>query len=87
MRIEEAVKTVEKTLREKGYSVTREVEDGDQVLVVQLGDRKAKVRFHGEAGELLELHLKYENVPGVTILKCERYLESMRCIEDLLSRL
>jgi len=86
MKVEEAVDLVMKTLQFRGYDVTKTEEEGEKTLIIKLGTKTAKVRFHEEKGEVIELHLRYENVPGVTILKCERHDAYMRCIEDLLSR-
>ncbi|MCC6002904.1 MAG: hypothetical protein LM590_00980 [Thermofilum sp.] len=86
MRVDEAVDIVMKTLQLRGYEVSKAEEEGEKTLVVKLGAKTAKVRFHEEMGEVIELHLRYENVPGITILKCERHDAYMRCIEDLLSR-
>lgn len=82
----EALNLVEKALNEKGYTTRRTVEEGEPVLEVVHGWRKAKIRFHQSGGKLVELRLKYEDTPGLTVLKCERYDKYISCIEDLLSR-
>jgi len=81
-----ALEIIEKSLQEKGYSTRRSVEEGDYVLEVSSSYRKAKIRFHQEGGKLVELRLKYEDTPGLTVLKCEKYERFVSCIEDLISR-
>ncbi|MEZ0346699.1 MAG: hypothetical protein ABWK01_09125 [Infirmifilum sp.] len=82
----EALKIIEKRLQEKGYRTRRAEEDGEYVLEVSSPKGKARIRFHQQLGKLIELHLKYENTPGLTVLKCERYQETLSCIEDLIAR-
>ena len=83
----EALKLVEKALRERGYVTERLVEEGEHVLRVSLGQRYAFIRFHEERGLLKELRLRYEGAPGLTILKCDQPEKPLRCIEELLSRI
>lgn len=81
-----ALELIEEKLREKGYKTKRAVEEGDYVLEVSTVTRRAKIRFHQNLGKLIELRLKYEDTPGLTILKCDQYEKPLSCIEDLLAR-
>ncbi|MGC8986452.1 hypothetical protein [Infirmifilum sp.] len=88
MRMEplKALEIVEQALQQRGYHTKRSVEEGDYVLEVSSFNKKARIRFHQQKGELIELRLKYEGTAGLTILKCEQYEKSLSCIEDLLNR-
>ncbi len=81
-----ALELVERKLQEKGYSTRRVIEEGEYVLEVASGARKARIRFHEEEGKLVELRLRYEDVPGLTILKCEKFDKYISCIEELVAR-
>ncbi len=81
-----ALELVERKLQEKGYSTRRVIEEGEYVLEVVSGVRKARIRFHEEEGKLVELRLRYEDVPGLTILKCEKFDKYISCIEELVAR-
>jgi len=83
----EALELVERILRERGYATERLVEEGEHVLKVSLGQKLAFIRFHEEKGLLRELRLRYEGVPGLTVLKCDQPEKPARCIEELLSRM
>jgi len=78
---------VERILRERGYVTERLIEEGEHVLKVSLGQKLAFIRFHEEKGLLKELRLRYEEVPGLTVLKCDQPEKPARCIEELLSRM
>ncbi|QOJ78533.1 hypothetical protein IG193_07190 [Infirmifilum lucidum] len=83
----EALELVERKLQEKGYSTKRVIEEGEYVLEVVSGVKRAKIRFHEEGGRLVELRLRYEGIPGLTILKCEKFDRYISCIEELIARL
>ena len=83
----EALEILEKRLREKGYETRRLKEEGEYVLEVSRGGKRANIRLHVEEGVLRELRLKYEGVPGITILRCEVAEKYASCIEELLARL
>ncbi|RLE59478.1 MAG: hypothetical protein DRJ35_05665 [Thermoprotei archaeon] len=87
MRVEEAAETITKKLEEKGYK-TKQLKDAEGYKIeVDIRGRKAEIRLIEEEQQLKELHLRYENVPGVTILKCERYDTILKCIEELVNTL
>jgi len=83
----EALEILERKLREKGYETRRLREEGECVLEVISGGKKVNICLHEERGVLKELRLRYEGVPGMTILRCELAEKYVSCIEELLARL
>lgn len=87
MNPREALEVIEKKLREKGYETRRLREEGECVLEVVSRGKKVNICLHEEKGILKELRLRYEGVPGITILRCELAEKYVSCIEELLARL
>ncbi len=83
----EALEILERKLREKGYETRRLKEEGEYVLEVVRGGKRANIRLYEEKGVLRELRLKYEGIPGVTVLRCEVAEKYASCIEELLAQL
>lgn len=87
MNPREALEILERKLKERGFETRRLREGGECVLEVVSRGKKVNICLHEEKGVLKELRLRYEGVPGMTILRCELADKYVSCIEELLARL
>lgn len=84
MSVEEALKIIMEKLEERGLKPREKRDDQGYRVEVDIDGRKAHIRLIEEEKRLVELHLHYENVPGVTIVKCEKYQRVAQCVDELL---